>query len=101
MAKKEENSKWGTFPRKWAKVLENLHQDDDFVEKAQQASTEELDKIIVNCNEVIAEMNKNMDADQELKEAKEKVKDVASQYTDGIKINNAKSMFCIYMKNSL
>ena len=97
----EENSKFGTFPRKWARVLENLHEDDKFLEDVQQFSTEEMDKQIVTSNEIIAEMKKNMELDSDLQAAKQNVKDIASNYTEGIKINEAKAMYCVYLKNSL
>lgn len=97
----DDKNSFGTFPRKWARILEGLHQDDDFIDKAQQCSHADLDKYIVECNEHIAEMKKNMDADQDLKDAKENVKAIAAQYTDSIKVNEAKAMYCVYIKNSL
>ena len=95
------DSKFGTFPKKWAKVLEHLHEDDTFINDVQGYSPAEIEKQIVNCNENIAEFKKNMDADLDLKAAKENVKELASQYTDAVKINEAKAMYCVYIKNSL
>lgn len=99
MAKKDEN-KYGNLPKKWVKVLDNL-QDDDFLEKAQQSSKEELSDIIVKCNENLAEIKKDMDADQDLAEKKQAVKDAAAVYKEGIAVNEAKAMYCVYLKNSL
>jgi ubiquitin len=97
----KKDSKYGTFPRKWAKILDNLHEDDKFLEDVQQFSTSDLEKKIVDCNENMAEFKKNMELDADLKDAKEHVKSLAAVYKDGINVNEAKAMYCVYIKNSL
>lgn len=98
---KETNSNLQNFPKKWAKVLDNLAEDDKFLETAQQSSKADLDKIIVTCNERTAELKKLMDLDQDLAEKKEAVKEAASGYKEGLAVNEAKAMYCVYLKNSL
>lgn len=98
---KKDKEKFGTFPKKWARVLDKLHDDDKFLEEVQQFSKEDLDKKIVQCNEHMAEIKKDMDADIDLKNAKEHVKELSAEYKEGININEAKAMYCVYIKNSL
>ena len=99
MAKKDD--KFGTFPRKWARVLDNLHEDDKFLQDVQQFAKEDLDKTIVTSNENMAEIRKDMEADPDLKNARQHVKELAAEYKEGISINEAKAMYCVYIKNSL
>jgi predicted HicB family RNase H-like nuclease len=102
MAKqKKEASPTSNFPKKWAKILDNLDPSDKFIDTVQQSTHDELDKIIVQCNEHMAEVKKDMDADQDLAEKKQAVKDAAAQYKEGIAVNEAKAMYCVYIKNSL
>ena len=82
-------------PKKWAKVLE---QDLDFVEKAQQASVEDLDKMIVESSELIVNFTKDMEADQDLLDKKAEVKEAAATYTEGIKVNKARQLYCVMLK---
>lgn len=97
----KKDNKFGNFPKKWARVLENLHDSDTFMQDVQQFTKEEMDKTIVQCNENMAEIKKDMDADPDLKNAKEHVKELAAEYKEGISINESKAMYCVYLKNSL
>ena len=92
------------FPRKWARILEidnDESDDNNFLDKVQQSSKEDLDDMIVTCNENIAEFKKDEDADLDLQNLKEQVKDASAIYRDGVKINNARAMYCVYIKKSL
>ena len=92
------------FPRKWARILEIDNDESDennFLDKVQQASKDELDDMIVVCNENMADLRKDEAADLDLQNLKEQVKDASAIYRDGIKINEARAMYCVYIKKSL
>lgn len=82
-------------PKKWAKILEG---DSDFLDKAQQSSREDLDKMIVDASELVVSFRKEMEEDQDLLEKKEAVKEAALTYTEGIKINTARQLYCVMLK---
>lgn len=106
--KKKTDARLENFPKKWASVLEKLclmddgsGKADDFLDVAQQSSKEDLDKLIVQYNENMAEFQKDMAADQDLEEKKVAYQEAASVYRDGIKVNEAKAMYCVFIKKSL
>ena len=85
------------FPKKWAKTLEN---DEEFLDKAQQSSKKELDELILKAQELLVDFEKDQDADQNLQELKEQLKEAGAIYKDGIKINKARSAYCVFLKRS-
>lgn len=104
--KKAKDTRLQNFPKKWASILEKLcngedGSKDDFLDTAQQSSKDDLDKMIVKFNENLADFRKDMDADADLQDKKEAYAEAASFYRDGIKVNEAKAMYCIYLKRSL
>jgi len=92
-------SDYGNFPKKWVKILET-YVDDSFKSQAESSSTEELSKIIVDCAKTITNTEKDMAADEHLKNLKEELKDASSVYTGIIKGNEAKKRYCVYLLES-
>jgi hypothetical protein len=108
MAKKTKDPRLENFPKKYRSVLEKLcsnddgtGQADDFLDVAQQATKEELNSMIVKYNENRADFEKDRDADTDLEEAKVKYQEAGQVYRDGIKVNEAKAMYCVFIKKSL
>lgn len=75
MANKEVDSRLKNFPKKYAKTLEG---DSDFLDKVQQSSKDDLNKIIIETSELIVEFTKDMENDQDLLDKKEAAKEAAS-----------------------
>lgn len=82
------------FPEKWNKVLKDLP---EFKEKADASSTDELKKIIVECEGNIYTVDKEKDNDQKLNAAKEMVKEYAAPYRDAIKVQTAKIKYALFL----
>jgi len=106
--KKATDPRLDNFPKKWRTVLEKLclnddgsGKADDFLDVAQQANKEDLNGMIVKYSENIADFEKDMDADTDLQEKKEVYQDAARVYKDGIKVNEAKARYCVFIKKSL
>jgi outer membrane PBP1 activator LpoA protein len=95
---KETDPRLESLPKKIRKALEG---DTDFLDKAQQASKEELNKLMVTAQELIVDFEKDYEADIHVQELKEQLKDASSTYKDGIKINQARATYCVYIKRSL
>lgn len=93
-----EGDQFGDFPKKWAKYLEG---EDEFISKAQQSSSEELDKMVVQYNESISALESDRDADTDLASLKEQVKETEMPYSVGIKVNQAKIRYALSIKKSL
>jgi len=99
MAKqKETDPRLDNLPKKIRKALQG---DTDFLDKAQQSSKEELNKLLIQAQELIVDFEKDQEADQHLQELKEQLKDAATPYRDGIKINQARAAYTVYIKRSL
>jgi hypothetical protein len=94
--KKTEGDKFGDFPKKWAKYL-----DDDYAAKVQQSSAEDLNKLIVEANEMIANLEKDYAADDEINQLKLSLKEAEFDIKTAIKTCNAKSRYCVAIKRSL
>jgi hypothetical protein len=108
MAKKNKDARLENVPKKIRSVLEKLcfaddgsGNGDDFLDKAQQSTKEELDKMIVQFNENLADFQKDMEADTDLEEKKSVYQEAAAVYRDGIKVNSAKAAYCVYLKRSI
>jgi hypothetical protein len=98
MANKDTDPRLKNFSKKYAKVLEA---DPDFLDKVQQSSKDDLNKIIIETSELIVEFTKDMENDQDLLDKKEAVKEAAATYVDGIKVNKARNAYAIYIKKSM
>ena|ERR1700690_2056080 len=83
-----------TFPEKWNKVLKELP---EFKESADAASTDDLKKIIVQCEGNIYTIDKEKDDDQKLNAAKEMVKEYSAPYRDAIKVQTAKVKYALFL----
>jgi len=90
---------YGNFPKKWAKILNDMA-DEDWKGSADSASSEELKAIIVKSTKLITNTEKDKDADNDLKTLKEQLKMAMSTYTDIIKLEEAKKRYCVYLLNS-
>lgn len=85
-------------PKKVAKILAD---DLDWMQKAQQMSKEDINKEIVQCNEVIVDLSKDMEADQHLNELKEQKKEAEAIYKEGLGLNRARVTYLIALKRSM
>lgn len=83
-----------TFPEKWNKVLKELP---EFKETADAASTDDLKKVIVQCEGNIYTIDKEKDDDQKLNAAKEMVKEYSAPYRDAIKVQTAKIKYALFL----
>jgi hypothetical protein len=83
-----------TFPEKWAKVLKDLP---EFKDNADAASTDDLKKIIVDCEGNIYTIDKEKDDDVKLNAAKELVKEMSGPYRDAIKVQTAKIKYALFL----
>lgn len=102
ISKPKKENHFGDFPKKWAKILENeLDPEDPFISKAQQSSAEQLQKMVFDCNQNIVNLEKDQSADGDLLSLKEQVKIAEEPYKIGIKVNQAKARYCIYLRRSL
>jgi len=90
---------YGTFPKKWAKILENFAED-DFKSNAEASSAEELNTIIVECAKTITNTEKDRGIDDDLKNLKEQLKHASAVYSDVIKAHEAKKRYCVYLLES-
>ena len=88
---------FGNFPRKWAKVINEMP---DFKSKADGADEAELNKIIVDCTKTITESEKDMDADLDLQNKREAVKEAMVVYKEVKRENEAKKRYAVYLLNS-
>jgi hypothetical protein len=83
-----------TFPEKWAKVLKDLP---EFKDTADAASTDELKKIIVNCEGNIYTIENEKEKDEKLNAAKELVKEMSAPYRDAAKVQMAKIKYALFL----
>ena len=100
MAKKskETDPRLDNLPKKIRKALQG---DDDFLDKAQQSTKEELNKLLIQSQELVVDFEKDQEADQHLQELKDQLKTAAQPYKDGIRINQARAAYTVYLKRSL
>lgn len=82
------------FPEKYNKVLKDLP---EFKEIADASSPEDLKKIIVQCEGNIYTIDKEKDNDVKLNAAKELVKEMSAPYRDAIKVQTAKTKYCLFL----
>ena len=101
MPKKEKDARFsGDFPKKWATVLSNPDHD-EWLDKAQQSSKEDLNAMIIQSSELLSDFKKDLDSDPDIKDIKERLKDACRIPREGIKINEAKLMYCVELKKSM
>lgn len=106
--KSQKDSRLENIPKRIANILEKLCNSsgedgnaDPFLDDVQQLSKEELDKLIIQFNENVVDFRKDMEADMDLASKREAYAEAAIVYRDGIKINDAKAVYCVYLKRSL
>lgn len=81
-----------SFPKKYLSKLPS-----GFAEEIQSMSKEEIDKKILLCENHIYEVESAKDLDENLKAAKEHVKDLSSSYSETKSNETAKIKYCIYV----
>ncbi len=82
------------FADKWAKVLKELP---EFKDTADAADTDELKKIIVDCEGNIYTLENDKKEDVKLNGAKEIVKELSAPYRDAIKVQTAKIKYALFL----
>jgi hypothetical protein len=83
-----------TFPEKWTKILEKLP---EFKDTADSSSTEDLKKIVVECEGNIYTIEKEKAADVKLNSAKEFVKEYSAPYREAITTQTAKIKYALFL----
>lgn len=83
-----------TFPKKWAKVLEELP---EFKDTADAASSDDLKKIIITCEGNLYTIEKEKEVDAKLNSAKELVKEYTAPYRDALKVQTAKIKYALFL----
>lgn len=97
MSKKDDDVMPTTFPEKWAKVLKSLP---EFKDTADAASTEDLKKIIVECEGNIYTIDKDKDSNAKLLAAKELLKDMTAPYQESKKVQMSKIQYALFLLES-
>jgi len=86
------------FPEKYRKILQK--NTEDFMGLAEGKSTDEVKQQILKSQGNIADLESQMDNDVKLQALKEDVKLLAGSYKDEIKLEHAKSAFCVHLLRS-
>jgi hypothetical protein len=95
---KKDNDLLEGIPAKVARVLKD---DTDWITRIQQLSKAELDIEIIKSNEYLVDFRKDMEADEPLIQLKQAIKEASAVYKDGIKINEARATYCVFLKRSM
>lgn len=82
------------FPAKYAKVLKDLP---EFKDIADAASTDELKKIVFQCESNIYKIEQDKANDSKLNGAKEIVKEYSAPYRDAVKVQTAKVKYALFL----
>lgn len=82
------------FNPKYAKLIAHI------AESLDSMSTDDLKEAIVKSQKSISDVEKDMAADEHLKAMKEEVKTIVSAFSDVVKVENAKSMYCVHLLRS-
>lgn len=96
MSKKEDNEST-EFPEKWNKVLKSLP---EFKETADAASTDELKKIIVECEGNIYTIEKEVESNDKINGMKEMLKELLEPFRDGKKVQMTKIQYALFLLES-
>jgi hypothetical protein len=83
-----------TFPEKWNKILKDMP---EFKDAADSSSTEDLKKIIVQCEGNIYTVEKEMESDEKLNAAKALVKDYMAPHREAKKVQMAKIKYALFL----
>lgn len=94
MSKKDEDQMPSTFPEKWAKVLKSLP---EFKDIADAASTDDLKKIVFQCEGNIYTIEKAKENDTEMLSMKEALKEIVAPYSDAVKAQTAKIKYALFL----
>ena len=95
---KKDNDLLEGIPAKVARVLKDHP---DWVSEIQSKSKDEIDAEIVKYNEYLVDFRKDFLEDQPLNDLKQQVKENSAVYKDGIKINEARVTYCVFLKRSM
>lgn len=96
MSKKEDNEST-EFPKKWNNVLKSLP---EFKEIADAASTDDLKKIIVECEGNIYTIEKEVEGNDKINGMKEMLKDHLEPFRDGKKVQMTKIQYALFLLES-
>jgi hypothetical protein len=91
---KKKDSEPTEFPEKWNKVLKEIP---EFKDTADAASTDDLKKIIIQCENNISVTEKAKGEDARLAGAKEIVKEAGAPYRDAVKVQTAKIKYALFL----
>lgn len=98
MAKKAKNDAGDDldtgFNPKYAKLIQHL------TESLDSMSTDDLKEAIVKSQKSISDVEKDMEADEHLAAMKEEMKTVTSSYKEVVKVEDAKTRYCVHLLRS-
>lgn len=83
-----------TFPEKYMKKIAELP---DFVDGVNTMDTEEIKRKILESEGDLYEIDNAKEADKELSDAREKVKEFSKPYRESKGLETAKLKYCIYI----
>jgi hypothetical protein len=96
--KKEKNPLLKNVPKKVASALKD---EEEWLEKVQQMTKDQMDQEVIKCNESLVDYQKDMAEDPDLNDLKDRLKEGSLVYRDGIRINSARTAYLVYLKRSL
>ena len=85
------------FPDKYMKKIKDLP---DFVGAIDSMDTDEVKRKILESESHLVDIEKACESDEELQQAREKVKEYGKPYRDGKSIETAKIKYCMYVLES-
>lgn len=85
------------FPEKFMKKIKDIP---DFLDGINSMDTEEIKKKILKTEGAIYEIDNAKEADKELSDCKEKVKEFNKPYRESKGIESAKLQYCLYILES-
>lgn len=85
------------FPDKYMKKIADIP---DFIDSINAADTEDVKKKLLEAEGHIFEIEKSVENDAELQDAKEKAKEFAKPYRESKGIETAKIKYCLYILES-
>lgn len=94
---KSNDNELAVFPEKWAKVLKELP---EFKDTADASSSDDLKKIIFQCEGNIYTIEKEKASHEKLNAAKELVKEYSEPFRDAMKAQMAKIKYALFLLES-
>ena len=82
------------FKDKYMKKIKDVP---DFIGSVDSMDTDEIKRKVLECEAHICDIEKSVEEDQELQDAKEKVKEFSKPYRESKSIEQAKIKYCMFV----